>query len=145
MEHTNLISQPNLRGEHLLLFLVRTVGRQLIEQENFTRRNKNRTIPSSLLNANNGQEIPERDLEPPKFAQRALRLCLSEWSAVKSLILIGVKPRNESNIISEELFHLGSQNGSTHLDKFVYTLLAKCQEAVSFLKMRDKRLNFPSK
>jgi E3 ubiquitin-protein ligase EDD1 len=78
----------------LLLFLAKTVGRQLVEQENFTRRNKNRNNPSSSLNAANaGQEIPERDLEPPKFAQRALRLCLSEWSAVKSLILIGVKDR----------------------------------------------------
>uniref|UniRef100_A0A914YMX1 E3 ubiquitin-protein ligase UBR5 n=1 Tax=Panagrolaimus superbus TaxID=310955 RepID=A0A914YMX1_9BILA len=130
LRHTDLISQTNSRGEHLLLFLARTVGRQLIEQENFTRRNKNRTNPASSLNAaSGGQEIPERDLEPPKFAQRALRICLSEWLAVKSLILVGVKTPNEGNFISEEAFHLQSQNGCTHLDKFVYTLLAKCQEA----------------
>uniref|UniRef100_A0AC34GH90 UBR-type domain-containing protein n=1 Tax=Panagrolaimus sp. ES5 TaxID=591445 RepID=A0AC34GH90_9BILA len=130
LHHTDLISQTNSRGEHLLLFLARTVGRQLVEQENFTRRNKNRTNPASSLNAANGnQEIPERDLEPPKFAQRALRICLSEWLAVKSLILVGVKNPNVGNFISEEAFHLQSQNGSTHLDKFVYTLLAKCQEA----------------
>lgn len=132
LQRTTLISHTNSRGEHLLLFLARTVGRQLVEQENFTRRNKNRNNPSSLNAASAGQEVPERDLEPPKFAQRALRICLSEWLAVKSLILIGVKNPNIDNYISEEAFHLQSQNGSTHLDKFVYTLLAKCQEAVSF-------------
>lgn len=131
MEHTNLISQANSRGEHLLLFLAKTVGRQLVEQENFTRRNKNRSNAPSTINTNGGPDIPERDLEPPKFAQRAFKLCLSDWASIKSLILIGVKQKNDNNIVSEELFHLGSQNGSTHLDKFIYTLLSKCQEAVN--------------
>jgi hypothetical protein len=31
----------------------------------------------------------------------------------------------------EDAFHLGGQAGSTHLDKFIFILLARCQESVS--------------
>lgn len=123
---TNMIFQQNMKGEHLLLFLVKTVGRQLIEQENYGRRNRNRASANQAGQTNDN--YPERDLEPPKFADRALKLCLSSWTAIKSLIMIGMKRNSGSTIITDELFHLGAQNGSTHLDKFVFTLLNKCTE-----------------
>uniref|UniRef100_A0AC34RRG3 E3 ubiquitin-protein ligase UBR5 n=1 Tax=Panagrolaimus sp. JU765 TaxID=591449 RepID=A0AC34RRG3_9BILA len=124
LSKTNLIQHLNSRGEHLLLFLVKTVGRQLIEQDNYSKRSRNR---ATVQTANDN--IPERDLEPPRFADRALKICLASWDAVKSLIAVGMKTQKESTSISEEHFHLGSQDGSTQLDKFVFILLNKCLEA----------------
>uniref|UniRef100_A0A7E4ZWY5 E3 ubiquitin-protein ligase UBR5 n=1 Tax=Panagrellus redivivus TaxID=6233 RepID=A0A7E4ZWY5_PANRE len=127
LDHTNLIQRPNSRGEHLLLFLVKTVGRQLIEQENYRRRTTR--SGGGNANANAHAEIPERDLEPPKFAQRALAFCLIRWEAVKSLIAVGMKKNTLPTKFSDETFHLSGQNGSTHLDKFVFILLSKCHQA----------------
>lgn len=126
IENTDLILSVNGRGEHLLLFLARTVGRQLVEQDNFIRRMaKLRTNPPPTTT-----DVPERDLEPPKFSRKAFQFCLQNWSSVKSLISIGMKHMAEETLINEEIFHLSEQHGSTHLDKFVFILLAKCQETV---------------
>lgn len=40
--------------------------------------------------------MPEHDLEPPKFARKALERLLSDWSALKSMIILGVKQADES-------------------------------------------------
>jgi E3 ubiquitin-protein ligase EDD1 len=39
--------------------------------------------------------MPEHDLEPPKFARKALERLLSDWSALKSMIMLGVKQMDE--------------------------------------------------
>uniref|UniRef100_A0A915EF78 E3 ubiquitin-protein ligase UBR5 n=1 Tax=Ditylenchus dipsaci TaxID=166011 RepID=A0A915EF78_9BILA len=126
LNRTSLISRLNSRGDHLLLFLARTVGRQLVEQENFNRRISK--LRSSHQQPPNGNQTPEHDLEPPKFAKRALNLVLSKWSAVKSLLQVGVKSTSEDALFVEEIFHLGEQSGSSHLDKFVFCLLVRCPE-----------------
>jgi E3 ubiquitin-protein ligase EDD1 len=132
LKHTNLINLMNSRNEHLLLFLARTVGRQLAEQENFPRRSKIRSSGQAAASSNeNNSTIPEHNLEPPKFAITALLLLLGRWSSVKSLLQVGVKEKNSTVPISEDLFHLNEQHGSSHLDKFIFTLLARCPESVS--------------
>ena len=120
----------DFRGEHLLLFLARTVGRQLSEQENFIRRISKLRSQQQATGAPADQNVPEHDLDPPKFARKAFERLMGDWSAVRSLLKVGVKDTAEDAVIIEEVFHLGQQHGSTHLDKFTFTLLAKCQESV---------------
>nr|CAD2185644.1 unnamed protein product [Meloidogyne enterolobii] len=130
-----LIDGLNSKGEHILLFLARTVGRQLIEQEGYTKRSK-RPGPTTTTTAY-GVPIPEHDLEPPKFARKALDLAIGNWDVVKSLLDVGIKKPNtlinskteDDQPILENVFHLLEHNGSTHLDKFVLTLLGWCEES----------------
>lgn len=122
----------NFRGEHLLLFLAKTVGRQLIEQDNSVRQiNKVRTTHQTQANSQLEVTIPEHDLDPPKFARHAFDIVLSSWPSLKSLIEVGMKNNFDDAIVVEDIFHLGEQNGSTHIDKFVFTILARCHESVS--------------
>ncbi|CAK5089101.1 unnamed protein product [Meloidogyne enterolobii] len=69
-----LIDGLNSKGEHILLFLAPTVGRQLIEQEGYTKRCK-RPGPTTTTTAY-GVPIPEHDIKPPKFARKALDLAI---------------------------------------------------------------------
>lgn len=113
----------------MLLFLAKTVARQLIEQDPSIRQiNKVRTNHQTQ---SNNVTIPEHDLDPPKFARRAFDIVLSNWASLKSLLEVGIKSNFDEVIVVEEIFHLGEQNGSTHLDKFVFALLARCHENVS--------------
>lgn len=132
LQRTTLINRLNSKGEHLLLFLARTVGRQLIEQESFVRRTKHRPpLPPSTTNPTAQSEsdlkgiTPEHDLEPPRFSRKALEIVLSDWGSVQSLLNVGMKNRSDDIPLVEELFHLTAQDGSTHLDKFVFALLAR--------------------
>ena len=36
-------------------------------------------------------QMPEHNLEPPKFSRKALERILNDWTAVKSMLLTGVK------------------------------------------------------
>ncbi|KHN70778.1 E3 ubiquitin-protein ligase UBR5 [Toxocara canis] len=123
---THLINQVDSRGEHLMLFLARTVGRQLVEQEHYQRRASSNKPKSQ---ASSDGVTPEHDLEPPKFARTAFMKLLTDWQSVKSLIMLGVKWPQKDVLVIEEVFHLNQQSGTSHLDKFVFTLLAKCTEA----------------
>lgn len=122
LKDTNLIKCLNNKGEHLLLFLARSVGRQLVEQESAPRRKLRASTTTSTEN------VPENDLDPPKFAITALQLFLGNWSAVKSIIEVGLKRPNTNVTISEDQYHLNEQHGANHLDRFVFTLLARCPE-----------------
>lgn len=133
LQNTNLITLMNSRNEHLLLFLARSVGRQIVEQENFPRRKIRSGQVPPTSNSNN-LTVPEHNLEPPKFAVTALHSLLSKWEPIKSLLQVGIKERNVSVPIAEDLFHLNEQSGASHLDKFVFTLLARCPESVSLTK-----------
>lgn len=112
--------------------MARTVGRQTVEQENFTRRNKLRAGHQSSQRGNNSNEqiIPEHDLNPPKFARRAFEIMLGDWPAVKTLLEVGMRLNKSEHAVLEEVHHLGEENGATHLDKFVFILLARCPEQV---------------
>lgn len=118
--------------------MARTVGRQNVEQENFTRRitKLRASHQSSQRGGTNASEqnTPEHDLNPPKFARKAFELVLGNWSAVKTLFEVGMRlNKTEDAVVVEDIFHLSEQNGATHLDKFVFTLLARCPEQVLLL------------
>ena len=123
---TNLLVYPNSRGEHLLLYLVQVVGRQIQEQRNYKRGNQ-------VLRKNLQQielEMPQHDLEPPKFSRRALDRILNDWQAVKDMILFNytVRPLKLSNEAFDETSYYDSQNGSIDLDKFIHCLIVKCPQ-----------------
>lgn len=39
-------------------------------------------------------EMPEHNLEPPRFSRRALERILNDWTAVKSMLMTGCKEIN---------------------------------------------------
>ncbi|CAD5234617.1 unnamed protein product [Bursaphelenchus xylophilus] len=124
LKDTNLINSLNSKGEHLILFLTRALGRQLVEQENFPRRTKLRSTTQAT-----SDNVPEHDLDPPKFTGAALQLLLNQWESVKSVLKVGLKTRTGETAISEDLFQLNEQDGVNHLDRFIFTLLARSPES----------------
>uniref|UniRef100_A0AAX7U251 E3 ubiquitin-protein ligase UBR5 n=1 Tax=Astatotilapia calliptera TaxID=8154 RepID=A0AAX7U251_ASTCA len=85
---TNLVTTPNSRGEHILLFLVQTVARQSVEHCQYRppriREDRNRKAANA-----EDSDMPDHDLEPPRFAQLALERVLQDWNALKSMIMFG--------------------------------------------------------
>ncbi|KAH3897177.1 hypothetical protein DPMN_021362, partial [Dreissena polymorpha] len=130
---TDLVTLTNSRGENILLFLVQTVGRQVIEQRQYR---PNRSCVTSALpkrkvpNNDLDIEMPDHDLEPPKFSRRALERILNDWPAVKAMLQCGVRQRRAGgpgqDVMYEEQLYLESQSGTARLDKFTHCLLVKC-------------------
>ena len=86
---------------------------------------------ASAAVATDEPEMPEHDLEPPKFSRQALQTLLSNWRALKAMILTGSKhstqKKNAGNSqMCEEQAFLTSQSGTALLDKFTHCLLVKC-------------------
>lgn len=126
---TDLVSYPNMRGENILLFLVQTVGRQSVEQRQYrasrprSTSNNSRKTPSSDME----QDMPDHDLEPPRFSRRALERLLNDWNAVRAMLMSGMRePRTENSSHFEGDAYLQAQSGSALLDKFTHCLLVKC-------------------
>ncbi|GBL96595.1 E3 ubiquitin-protein ligase UBR5 [Araneus ventricosus] len=134
IQETDLVTYPNSRGESILLFLVQTVGRQSIEHKQYRptrpRTSAPRKTPASEISAE--ADMPDHDMEPPKFSRKALERLLNDWNAVKSTILTGWKGDDQSSLKSsygfmyEEQAYLSQQNGTALLDKFTHCLLTKC-------------------
>ncbi|KAK2726284.1 hypothetical protein QYM36_000668 [Artemia franciscana] len=123
---TDLVSLPNSRGENILLFLVQTVGRQLTEQRQY-RPSRSRSSRKNAI-GDGDLDVPDHDLEPPRFAKRALERLLGEWTAVSSMLKSGVKEEtlNSNSAVADDAAYLQSQAGSSQLDKFTHCLLVKC-------------------
>lgn len=125
IQDTDLVSVPNARGENILLFLVQTVARQMVEQR------QHRPIrgrkSSRKSNAASAQDLnmPEHDLEPPRFSRRALDQLLNDWKATKAMLTSGQARTGPSPTYGDEAF-LASQSGTALLDKFTHCLLVKC-------------------
>ena len=51
-----------------------------------------RKTPTSDLDL---AEMPEHDLEPPRFSRRALERLLNDWTAVKAMIMTGSSEQGE--------------------------------------------------
>ncbi|CAK9249869.1 unnamed protein product [Sphagnum jensenii] len=136
---TDLVTYPNSRGENILLFLVQTVGRQMIEQRQYrpsrSRSSMTRKTPDSIGNIET--EMPDHDLEPPRFARKALDKILSDWNAIKAMVLSGHRNQSSTNskkqnigisnsyAAAEEQIFLSSQSGTALLDKFTHCLLVR--------------------
>jgi len=69
-------------------------------------------------------DMPDHDLEPPRFSRKALERLLNDWPAVKAMIMSGVKIDSEAK--SSDQPCLKNQSGTTFLDKFMHCLLFKC-------------------
>ncbi|CAB3359067.1 Hypothetical predicted protein [Cloeon dipterum] len=112
-ECSALVSMPNGRGESILLFLAQTVGRQLVEQRQFNRNARSRTTSSRKTPSSDVEpDMPDHDLEPPRFSRRALERLLGDWSAVKSMIMSGVAPGPGTSGSNEDQTYLTSQTGT---------------------------------
>ncbi len=174
LTETNLLTASNFRGESLLIYLVQTVSRQIQEQRNYKRisgaggtLSSNSSTASSNSSRRNGYnsnsesnstgssmgitgnigDMPQHDLEPPKFSRRALEKVFSDWNSVKQIFLFKKSRLDSSNVESEsacvytsgnlifdESLYSDVQSGCVDLDKFVYALVMKCPaELVSVL------------
>ena len=147
---TDLVTKFNAKGESILLFLIQTVGRQAVEQRQYRANSRVRNVGSNAGSSSNGNastrkpsasidldvNMPDHDLEPPKFARRALERLLIDWHAVRAMIMTGAEkfentpqqPPNSVDGASAENYniYLQNQNGSTLLDKFTHNLFVKC-------------------
>ncbi|UYV60139.1 UBR5 [Cordylochernes scorpioides] len=134
---TDLVQQPNGRGESILLFLVQTVGRQVVEQRQYRPSRPRSTSNRKLISTNSSSDIeadmPDHDLEPPKFSRRALERLLNDWNAVRATVMAGWRRSDSpggaaspSSSLYEHQAYLNSQNGTALLDKFAHCLLVKC-------------------
>ncbi|CAG9834089.1 unnamed protein product [Diabrotica balteata] len=148
VKETNLVCLPNSRGESILLFLVQTVGRQNQEQRQF-RNSRSRTASSNSRNKTPSSDtgvfwsysasveslvesdMPEHDLEPPRFSRRALECLLGDWKAVKSMIMSGANENKEGQY--EDQPYVTGQTGTTLLDKFTHCFFVKCQMVLDVL------------
>ncbi|MXQ94451.1 hypothetical protein E5288_WYG022440 [Bos mutus] len=121
------------KGEHLLLFLVQTVARQTVEHCQYRppriREDRNRKTASP-----EDSDMPDHDLEPPRFAQLALERVLQDWNALKSMIMFGSQENKDplsassriGHLLPEEQVYLNQQSGTIRLDCFTHCLIVKC-------------------
>lgn len=130
----------NSRGESILLFLIQTVGRQSIEQRQYRSTRVQQRSSGSYLNRKTPSidaegEMPEHDLEPPRFARKALERLLGDWNAVRSMIQTGVETEFNLNSFANQIFYedndsknlyINSQSGTIMLDKFTHILFFRC-------------------
>uniref|UniRef100_UPI00398F2B03 E3 ubiquitin-protein ligase UBR5 isoform X3 n=1 Tax=Pristiophorus japonicus TaxID=55135 RepID=UPI00398F2B03 len=137
---TNLVTLPNSRGEHLLLFLVQTVARQTVEHCQYRppriREDRNRKTANV-----EDSDMPDHDLEPPRFAQLALERVLQDWTALKSMIMFGSQESKDplsassriAHLLPEEQVYLSQQSGTIRLDCFTHCLIVKCTADILLL------------
>ncbi|KAL9891475.1 E3 ubiquitin-protein ligase hyd isoform X1 [Glossina fuscipes] len=146
---TDLVTKFNSKGESILLFLIQTVGRQAVEQRQYRANARMRNVAGGAGGSGGSGastrksssidmdvNMPDHDLEPPKFARRALERLLIDWHAVRSMIMTGAdkcestpqQPPNSTDNSGAENYniYLRNQHGSTLLDKFTHNLFVKC-------------------
>ncbi|XP_006566770.1 E3 ubiquitin-protein ligase UBR5 isoform X2 [Apis mellifera] len=129
--NTDLVTKINSRGESILLFLVQTVGRQLIEQRQYRSALRQRSTSASRKGPSSDgldtyvPDMPDHDLEPPRFNRKALERLLNDWPAVQCMIMSGVSVNGNEQLFGDQ-GQLCRQSGTALLDKFTHSLLFKC-------------------
>lgn len=134
---TDLVTRLNSRGEPILLFLIQTVGRQVIEQRQYRSRARNTAGNRKTPSLDVDSDMPDHDLEPPRFARKALDRLLVDWPAVKAMIMTGAEEVKETSAAAapnkvfynendDQNVYLQSQSGTTLLDKFTHSLFVRC-------------------
>ncbi|XP_012256943.2 E3 ubiquitin-protein ligase UBR5 isoform X2 [Athalia rosae] len=129
--NTDLATKINLRGESILLFLVQTVGRQSVEQRQYRSAPRQRSTSASRKTPSSDglgadSDMPDHDLEPPRFSRRALERLLNDWPAVQCMIMSGVSENQTSDQLFGDQGQTCRQSGTALLDKFTHSLLVKC-------------------
>ncbi|KAH7947257.1 hypothetical protein HPB52_008998 [Rhipicephalus sanguineus] len=121
-------------GENILLFLVQTVGRQLVEQRQYRPSRSRSSAPRKISNSEMGGNVGNPLIPPYASLQALNRGLLNDWNAIKTTIMAGYK-EDESvasrlasggSVPEDQQPHLVAQNGTALLDKFVHCLLVKC-------------------
>lgn len=134
---TDLVQRLNSRGEPLLLFLIQTVSRQVVEQRQYRSRARNTAGNRKTPSLEAETEMPDHDLEPPRFARKALDRLLVDWQAVMAMIMTGAEQQQQQradadaqrvwyNEVDDQGMYLQSQSGTTLLDKFTHSLFVRC-------------------
>lgn len=122
------------------MFLIQTVGRQSIEQRQYRSARGQQRSSGSYLNRKTPTidaegEMPEHDLQPPRFARKALERLLGDWNAVRPMIQTGVENEVNLNSMASHVFYedsdskslyINSQSGTIMLDKFTHILFFRC-------------------
>jgi E3 ubiquitin-protein ligase EDD1 len=75
-------------------------------------------------------DMPDHDLEPPRFSRKALERLLNDWPAVQCMIMSGVSENGTDQLFGDQ-GQLCRQSGTALLDKFTHSLLVKCSAEVS--------------
>lgn len=70
-------------------------------------------------------DMPDHDLEPPRFSRKALERLLNDWPAVQCMIMSGVTETSTDQLFGDQVQH-SRQSGTALLDKFTHSLLVKC-------------------
>uniref|UniRef100_A0A4W5PTR5 E3 ubiquitin-protein ligase UBR5 n=1 Tax=Hucho hucho TaxID=62062 RepID=A0A4W5PTR5_9TELE len=86
-------------------------------------------------------DMPDHDLEPPRFAQLALERVLQDWNALKSMIMFGSQENKDplsassriAHLLPEEQVYLNQQSGTIRLDCFTHCLIVKCAPDITFI------------
>ncbi|XP_043283698.1 E3 ubiquitin-protein ligase UBR5 isoform X2 [Venturia canescens] len=128
--NTDLATKINSRGECILLFLVQTVGRQSVEQRQFRSAPRQRSTSANRKTPSSDglvaeSDMPDHDLEPPRFSRRALERLLNDWPAVQCMIMSGVTENGNDQLFGDQTQSC-RQSGTALLDKFTHSLLVKC-------------------
>jgi E3 ubiquitin-protein ligase EDD1 len=141
IKDTDLVTRFNSRGESILLFLIQTVGRQSIEQRQYRStsrvRNSSAAQQRKTPSMDADSEMPDHDLEPPRFARKALERLLGDWNAIRAMIQTGAENELDVclNAASNQVFYedndnksmyIHSQSGTIMLDKFTHILFFRC-------------------
>lgn len=74
-------------------------------------------------------DMPDHDLEPPRFNRKALERLLNDWPAVQCMIMSGVSVNGNEQLFGDQ-GQLCRQSGTALLDKFTHSLLFKCSAEV---------------
>lgn len=129
---TDLVGYTNSRGENILLFLVQTVGRQIVEQRQYGTSRSRHPSGARKPSDPSEQNMPDHDLEPPRFSRKALDKLLGEWAAVKAVINTGTSSTRGSTtsrynpvLAAEDQALLSNQDGTALLDRFTHCILIK--------------------
>lgn len=129
---TDLVTRVNSRNEPILLFLIQTVGRQTNEQRQYRSRARNASGNRKTPSLDADADMPDHDLEPPRFAKKALDRLLVDWNAVKAMIMTGADDQDSGlshtffNETDEQNTSLQGQSGTTLVDKFTHSLFVRC-------------------
>ncbi len=123
-----------------------SISLQAVEQRQYrpsrSRKSARKSLPPSSADAvacaSSDPDMPEHDLEPPRFARKALERLLGDWKAVRAMVLTGAafagkgesggdaEQQQSSTTVYEQQAFLNGQKGTCLLDKFSHCLLTKC-------------------
>lgn len=78
-------------------------------------------------------DMPDHDLEPPRFAQLALERVLQDWNALKSMIMFGSQENKDPYVFTRNsldlcIWHVSLGNHSAFSSVFPSTLKSQCQQ-----------------